>query len=136
MSNIIYCFKSMNVEGRVMNDRYELILKEVSLQYPDVNFGIMEEHKGIHLVYDNMELLHNEDFFDFACDVAYKYLEGGELNVFAILYDYDSELVTSDIISKIKDAGRYNYTENFTSKMSNADFTQPLTSIPEGAYAA
>lgn len=81
-----------------MNDRYQDILYKVRLQYPGVGFTIIEEEKGIKFVYDDLNLIDNKIFFDFVCDVAFHYLIGKEVNMFSIVYDYYSEMLTTGFI--------------------------------------
>lgn len=126
----------MNMEGRAMEERHKVILNKIRLQYPDVNFGIIEESKSIQLIYDDMGLTHDQVFFDRVCDIAYEHLIGEELNVFSIVYDYSSELVTNNIMSEVYNIGRYNCKTSSKNFTFDVDFTQSLTSIDEGVFAA
>lgn len=119
-----------------MVDRYQRILNGVRSQYLDVNFGIIEEDSAIKFLCDDAELVDNAIFFDFVCSVAYENLIGDELNIFSITYDYFSDLVTQDIVSKVYSEARYKCDINKQSFIFNINYTQSLNGISEEALAA
>ena len=124
------------MEGRKMNDRYKEILNKVKLQYPRVDFTITKEYKGINFVYGDMNLIEDKDFFSFVCDVAYDYLRDEELNMFSIVYDYYSELLTNNITTEINNTSHYICKSNSSDFTFDFIFTQSAIDANEGGICS
>lgn len=70
----------------------EELIKELQIIYPDVKFKNSYDRNNKILIYNNRDLLWNDDFSNRVLDLAEKYLTEDEFLHFAYLYDYLDEI--------------------------------------------
>lgn len=93
-----------------MVKKYRNMIMEIKSAYPTINFDIVKKENSLQLLCDNKHLIVNDSYLDSICDIAIKYLDVSEQNIFAILYDYDNEI---NIASEIDSEGEYNNQTNY-----------------------
>lgn len=67
--------------------KMEDILKNLRLKYTDTKFIFKNDDGVLTVFYDNDDLADNDSFFDYAYDLADKYLSGNDKYNFTILYN-------------------------------------------------
>lgn len=73
----------------------DIILRKLREKYPETRFKLKEDPYFISVLFDNKELMLNEEFYDFAIDLADKFLEEEDKDKFALVYDYLNEIDTA-----------------------------------------
>lgn len=81
-----------------MTKKYRAMIAEIKEAYPTTNFDLVKKENSIQLLCDNRKIFDGDSYLDTICDIAIKYLDSDEQNIFAILYDYNNEInIASDV---------------------------------------
>lgn len=103
-----------------MKQQFKKIISDLKSIYNRVEFDIVEEKNSIQLLCNNKELCESEEYLDKVCEIAVRYLEDKEQNIFGILYDYYDEIRGNSDILEISGEYVYKKTNDYGLTLLNA----------------
>lgn len=70
-----------------MTAKHIAMVEEIKSVYPIINFSLIKKRNSLQLLYDSRQMFDNyDDYLDTICDIAKKYLDTTEQNIFAVVY--------------------------------------------------